>query len=659
MSEKPYLDQLAARIADGEAVDWDEAERSASTPAERRAVRNLRLVESISEVHGSQRSLAGEAPSESSLAGETQNQADLEATVLPAPRKVWGPLEIREKIGEGAFGEVYRAWDRNLDREVALKLLKKDTSAKGSLGSTVLREGRLLARVDHPNVVTVHGVETHEERVGLWMEFVRGRSLEALLREQGKLGAREAALIGIDLCRALAAVHGAGLVHRDIKAQNVLRREGGRILLMDFGAGLDVRSVEGRADRGISGTPLYIAPEVLRGEGATARSDVYSLGVLLYRLVTASYPIDATSFQDLRDKHARHEAKLLRDVRSDLPEAFVKAVERALAWDAGERFSTAGQMEQALSAALGMDAAPAAPVAAEPRAAGRRWPWVAAAAAVVVLILAVAALGQLGLLRWPATAERAEAAREPSQPSQPATEPPATTIVQTDLPAQGEVVDAGPAESPEATPRPGTPAPGRAAPAPPVSKAYTVEASLIRVSEQGRRERLQPGGQLALGDQLSLEFEASKDVYVYVINEDEQGHAYSLFPLPGLDLENPLPGGRRHVIPGRRGDQELSWVVDSPGGREHLLVLASPERLIEFEAEMSLLARPRAGQIAQPIPEDVQVKLRGIGSLAESTAPARAGSAGRLFHLAQQLAGESEVVEGAWLRHIELANPAP
>ena len=89
----------------------------------------------------------------------------------------------------------------------------------------------------HPSVVTVYGAEEHDGRVGLWMEFIEGRTLEALLQAQGPFGAREAALVGRELCRAVAAVHGAGLVHRDIKAQNVMREDGGRLVLMDFGAG--------------------------------------------------------------------------------------------------------------------------------------------------------------------------------------------------------------------------------------------------------------------------------------------------------------------------------------------------------------------------------------------------------------------------------------
>jgi serine/threonine protein kinase len=119
-----------------------------------------------------------------------------------------GGLVLVERIGQGSYGDVYRAWDQRLDREVALKLLRGDGA--DLVGSTVIEEGRLLARVRHPNVLTVHGADRIDGRVGVWMEFVRGRTLERRLRENGVLSAQDVVRIGSVLCRALAAVHDAG-----------------------------------------------------------------------------------------------------------------------------------------------------------------------------------------------------------------------------------------------------------------------------------------------------------------------------------------------------------------------------------------------------------------------------------------------------------------
>jgi TolB-like protein len=244
---------------------------------------------------------------------------------------------------------VYRAWDTRLDREVALKLLRRQDSLHARIASAVIEEGRMLAQVRHPNVVTVHGADRNAGRVGLWMEFIHGRTLEQVLRERGPFGAGEATLIGLDLCRAMSAVHRAGLLHRDIKAHNVMREDGGRIVLMDFGTGLDRGDDSVDLAPGLAGTPLYMAPEILGDQEATVRSDIYSVGVLLYRLVTASYPVQGRSVQEVRDKHTRGERTFLRDTRPDLPETFVQIVERALSSRPDGRYESAGAMEAALA----------------------------------------------------------------------------------------------------------------------------------------------------------------------------------------------------------------------------------------------------------------------------------------------------------------------
>ena len=209
----------------------------------------------------------------------------------------------------------------------------------------MIEEGRLLARVRHPNVVTVYGADRVDGRVGLWMEFVHGRTLEAVLHEHGRFSAKEAALIGLDLLHALSAVHSAGLLHRDVKAQNVMREAGGRIVLMDFGAGREIPTA-GSAE--VAGTPLYLAPEVFAIGTPTARSDIYSVGVLLFHLVTGEYPVRGATVSAIREAHAEKRRVWLRDVRPDLARPFVEVVERALAFDPDERYASAGAMERAL-----------------------------------------------------------------------------------------------------------------------------------------------------------------------------------------------------------------------------------------------------------------------------------------------------------------------
>src|SRR4029077_12476711 len=233
-------------------------------------------------------------------------------------------------------------------------------------------------------------------RVGLWMELVRGATLEQQLTAHGAFSAREAALVGIDLCRALAAIHAAGLIHRDVKAQNVMREDGGRIVLMDLGTGREADAVGvHRAVPDLAGTPLYLAPEIFTGAAASERTDLYSLGVLLYHLVTCSFPVRATRIEELQDGHRRGRGVRLRDARADLPTAFVQVVDRATAGDSSKRYESAGALEADLAHALDESSADAvAPARARffPPAMTGATTLVIGAVAAVVLMLAVPAI---------------------------------------------------------------------------------------------------------------------------------------------------------------------------------------------------------------------------------------------------------------------------
>ncbi len=284
--------------------------------------------------------------------------------------ELWGHLRVLDRIGGGSFGDVYRAWDTRLDREVALKLLAAGRSAGGSAASTIVHEGRLLARVRHPNVVTIYGAEQIADRIGLWMELVRGRTLEQVLDVATMLDVTETIAIGVELCRAVSAVHHAGLIHRDIKAHNVMRAEDGRIVLMDFGAGRE-RDEEGSSD--LAGTPLYLAPEVLAGQQAGVQSDVYSLGVLLYHLLTGSYPVHAVTVAEVRRAHERGERTPLRRRRRHVPHRLARVIERAIEPDRGRRY----QSVEALGADL---------QALQPGRGGARRVRAAAIAACVLLL---------------------------------------------------------------------------------------------------------------------------------------------------------------------------------------------------------------------------------------------------------------------------------
>jgi TolB-like protein/Flp pilus assembly protein TadD/predicted Ser/Thr protein kinase len=319
--------EIAGAILDGTPVDWASVESSAN-PTERSFLEHLRVVAAVADIHR-QPFVTTATSSVPRLDEPGSHGAMLEQ---------WGQLRVLERIGRGAFGEVFRAWDSRLDREVALKLLPADASSGEAHGTSIIEEGRLLARVRHPNVVTIYGAERIEGRIGLWMEFVKGRTLQQVLDQGKTFTAAEALRIGIELCRAVSAVHAAGLVHRDIKTHNVTLGDDGRVVLMDFGTGHELSDGTSSA---LAGTPLYLAPELLSGSEPTVHSDIYSVGVLLYHLLTAAYPVSARSLRDLRLAHERHERTDVRSARPDLPSGVARVIERAIDPQPGRRYPNA------------------------------------------------------------------------------------------------------------------------------------------------------------------------------------------------------------------------------------------------------------------------------------------------------------------------------
>jgi hypothetical protein len=281
----------------------------------------------------------------------------------------WEHLTILAEVGRGAFGRVYRAWDPALQMEVALKLIRVDTR-EPDFADSVFHEARLLVKVRHPNVVTVLGARRVGPEVGIWMEFINGPTLADAVERDGPMGPVEAAAAGIAVCDALAAVHGAGLLHRDIKARNVMRDASGRVVLMDFGAGADRRQ---QPHGEMAGTPLYMAPEMLKGAGASIASDIYSVGVLLFHLATGEYPVSGANIYELEAAHESGARARLAERRPELPASFVAAVERALSPDPSARFRRAIEFRDALAEAT---ARLTTPVHVPARAAGERWPWI-------------------------------------------------------------------------------------------------------------------------------------------------------------------------------------------------------------------------------------------------------------------------------------------
>ncbi len=265
-------------------------------------------------------------------------------------------FEVRARLGRGGMGTVYRAWQRSVDREVAIKVIDAKLAHDRVAAKRFLREARLASRLSQPSIVNVHDFGQAEDGVlYLVMELLRGRTLAQVAADEGALTSRRAIAIGVQLCDALEAAHALDIVHRDLKPQNVVILDDppGRDLVkvLDFGLAKSLAgdsTVVTRTD-GVLGTPLYMPPEVIQGLGADARSDLYSLGCMLYELLTGAPPFMDPSANMVFAKHLSETAAPLP---ASVPAPVRELVDALLAKDPDGRPASAAEVRATLLAVL-------------------------------------------------------------------------------------------------------------------------------------------------------------------------------------------------------------------------------------------------------------------------------------------------------------------
>lgn len=269
----------------------------------------------------------------------------------------WGAIAILERTGEDHFGDVFRARDPALGLEVTLRLRAAEAARDDVREGRFLDEANRLVRVRHANVLAVHGADRRDGRLGLWADRVAGWTLEQHLLRDGPLPPGEVRRIGLELCKALAAIHEAGIIHREVRTSGVVREEGGRIVLLDSGSLGDLPR-RPRANTGVEGAGAAdaleraLAPEQLRGESVSLSTDVYGLGVLLYRLASGHDPVEAGSTAGPADAPRRRPFVPLRDRRPALPLDLVRVVEKAIDPEPMRRYPNAVALERALASTL-------------------------------------------------------------------------------------------------------------------------------------------------------------------------------------------------------------------------------------------------------------------------------------------------------------------
>jgi eukaryotic-like serine/threonine-protein kinase len=265
----------------------------------------------------------------------------------------YGRYEIVREVGRGAMGVVYQAHDPHIDRLIALKVLRSDRVAIEASVQRFLKEAKAVGRLSHPNIVTVYDVGQDQGVIYIAMEFLEGRPLSEVMLT-GRLKSREVVEIGIQVAGALQYSHRNGVVHRDIKPANIILAAGNRVKLTDFGiARIEDPLITKQTQAGeILGTPLYMSPEQVDGLPVDGRSDLFSLGVILYELSTGKRPFQGESLAGIFDEIRKASPPRPEKVESTIPGPLSDVIVKSLKSRPGDRFQSGEEMAKALTACL-------------------------------------------------------------------------------------------------------------------------------------------------------------------------------------------------------------------------------------------------------------------------------------------------------------------
>ena len=260
-----------------------------------------------------------------------------------------GRYEITRHLARGGMAEVYVAHDLMLDRPVALKVLFPELSTDQNFVERFRREAQAAANLSHPNIVIIYDWGEEEGTYFIVMEYIEGRTLGQIIRGDGPLLADRAAEIGADVAAALAFAHRSGVVHRDVKPGNVLISPTGQVKVTDFGIARAANSDQDLTQTGaVMGTATYFSPEQAQGNRVDGRSDVYSLGVVLYEMGVGKPPFSGDNPMAIAYKHVREEPIPPRSVNADVPEAYEAIVLQAMAKNPNDRYASADELRQDL-----------------------------------------------------------------------------------------------------------------------------------------------------------------------------------------------------------------------------------------------------------------------------------------------------------------------
>ena len=281
-------------------------------------------------------------------------------------KKTLGKYDIIERLGRGGMAEVYKAYQASLDRFVAIKLLHPFLADDPEFKDRFEREARNVARLRHPNIVQVYDFEYDDDSESYYMvmELIDGQTLKDYLTGHGedRLPLKEALRILRGATEALAYAHARSMIHRDVKPANLMLDSDGRVVLTDFGIAKIVTGIQFTASGGMVGTPAYMAPEQGLGDAGDERSDLYSLGVILFQLITGKLPFESDAPLAVILKHLNEEIPSVRAFAPDVPDGIEAIINKAMAKDPEERYQSAEEMLRELNTAAGIQTIDTGPI---------------------------------------------------------------------------------------------------------------------------------------------------------------------------------------------------------------------------------------------------------------------------------------------------------
>lgn len=267
-------------------------------------------------------------------------------------KRIGGRYDIEQQIGEGGMAIVYRARDTLLNRTVALKVLRSQFGNDDDFVARFHREAQAAASLSHPNVVNIYDIGQDDEMYYIVMEYIEGMTLKQYINEHAPLDMNKAVDIGMQICDALDHAHQNELIHRDIKPHNILINKYGRIKVTDFGIARAVSSVTITHTGSVLGSVHYFSPEQAKGIAAGAKSDLYSLGVVLYEMLTGELPFSGDSPISVALKHLQESYVAPRKLRPEIPQSLENVIIRAMAKEPMYRYESAREMLEDLQTAL-------------------------------------------------------------------------------------------------------------------------------------------------------------------------------------------------------------------------------------------------------------------------------------------------------------------